>query len=79
MPDEKSVPYPLFELYGPPCPVEGCKGVLTQCMSFKTKKWFKQCNICQGEFEHTPASEGELGVFERALKAQGITVPRDGT
>jgi predicted RNA-binding Zn-ribbon protein involved in translation (DUF1610 family) len=30
------VPYPMFELFGPPCEVPGCKGVLVDTIHLKT-------------------------------------------
>ena len=53
----EKVPYPLFEIVGPPCPAPGCSGVLTPIMSLKTKEWFYECHICHGEFNRVPIED----------------------
>ena len=53
----EKVPYPLFEIVGPPCPAPGCKGVLTNTMSLKTKEWFYHCHVCNGEFNRMPIAD----------------------
>lgn len=44
-----NIPFPMFELYGPPCKIADCTGFLTNCMEFKTNIWFKRCSICKNE------------------------------
>lgn len=43
------IPYPMFELYGPPCEVPGCYGVLVDTVSIKTKRFFRKCATCGAE------------------------------
>ena len=50
----ETVPYPLFEIVGPPCPTPECTGVLTPTMSMKTREWFSHCHVCNGEFKRAP-------------------------
>lgn len=46
-----NVPFPLFELYGPPCLTEGCVGVgtlsATKANKFKDARY--RCSKCDGD------------------------------
>jgi hypothetical protein len=68
----EKVPYPLFEIVGPPCPAPGCKGVLTSTMSLKTKEWFGHCHVCNGEYTRAPAGS------KREWIPRGISVIEGG-
>lgn len=74
MTEPKRVPVPLFEPMGPPCPVEGCKGVLWQYMSFKTGQSWQQCTECGTKVDEMPIQERMdkavaviTAAFERSL------------
>ncbi len=40
------VPYPLFELVGPPCPTNGCGGTLVVHLNLGKKERFRVCSKC---------------------------------
>jgi hypothetical protein len=66
---------PMFELVGPPCEAPGCKGVLVDTLSLKTKMYSKQCATCHAEFYVMPAREAlawATRTIERVLKGEGI-------
>ena len=64
---------PMFELVGPPCEVPGCKGVLVDHISLRTKEFFRKCSVCGGEF-HRVSAEEKLAwakrLFRRVLKGE---------
>lgn len=60
------VPFPLFELYGPPCEAPGCKGVLVDTISLRTQMFFRKCATCGEEFYKMPAREA-LGWASRTI------------
>lgn len=67
------VEFPMFELFGPPCEAPGCKGVLVDHLSLKTKEFFRRCSVCEREFHRMPASEmlaWSKRVIERVLKGE---------
>lgn len=51
------VPFPIFELYGPPCEAPNCKGVLVDSMDLKTRDYFQRCSVCKGQFNRMPMAE----------------------
>lgn len=69
----EKVPYPLFEIVGPPCPAPGCKGVLTPTMSLKTRVWFSKCHVCNGEFSRAP-----LGSKRKWIRHRNLDVIKGG-
>jgi hypothetical protein len=46
----KNVDVPMFELYGPPCENEECKGVLILTMNRKAKDAYHKCSVCGERF-----------------------------
>jgi hypothetical protein len=48
------VPFPLFELVGPPCKKPPCQGTLIATMSLKTKEYFLRCAKCESNFDIEP-------------------------
>ena len=67
------VPFPMFELYGPPCEAPGCKGVLVDTLSLKTKEFFKKCATCGQEFYKMPARDAlawAVRTIEGAMKGE---------
>ena len=64
-----------MELMGPPCEVEGCKGVLIQHIT-KANECFKRCSICKAEFGRMPLAD-KLGwarrTIERAVKGEKVS------
>ena len=61
------VPYPMFELVGPPCEVPGCKGVLVDTIHLKTQMFFKKCATCGHEHYKMPVREA-MGWAVRTIK-----------
>jgi len=53
----KRVDFPLFELVGPPCEVDGCSGVLVSTICLKTADHFNQCSKCKAEFNRMTGQE----------------------
>lgn len=64
----EKVPYPLFEIVGPPCPAPGCKGVLTNTLSLKTRSWFSKCHVCNGEFRRAPLGSKREWIRHRTFR-----------
>lgn len=54
-----NAPSPLFELYGPPCLTEGCKGVgtLTATKASGFKDWKHRCSKCGGDCAYPAPKE----------------------
>ena len=48
---EERVAFPSFELMGPPCQTEGCKGVLVDHANWKTKEFYRKCSVCEQKFD----------------------------
>lgn len=61
------VPFPLFELYGPPCQAPGCKGVLVDTIHLKTQVFCRKCATCGEEFYQMPVREA-VGWAVRTIK-----------
>jgi hypothetical protein len=57
MTSHEHVEFPQFELIGPKCPIEGCKGVLVDHMSLRTKDFYRKCSVCEQEFDRMPAQQ----------------------
>lgn len=51
------VEFPQFELMGPRCSTEGCKGVLVDHLSLQSKDFYRKCSVCQQEFDRQPAQQ----------------------
>jgi hypothetical protein len=70
-----NVPFPMFELVGPPCEVPGCKGILVNTIHLKTWMFFKKCSTCGQEF-YTMSAREAMGwarrTIERALKKEKV-------
>lgn len=71
------VPFPLFELVGPPCEAPGCKGVMVDTMTIHDpKEVFRKCSTCGAESSRIPAVEA-LGyatrTIERVLRGEKIS------
>lgn len=67
------VPFPLFELYGPPCQAFGCKGVLVATIHLKTRVFCKKCATCGEEFYSMPVREvvgRAIRTINRAIKGE---------
>lgn len=68
-----NVDIPLFEIVGPPCEVDGCKGVLTDCVDPKTQDFFHRCSVC-GAIAHRMTGKEKLAwavrTIEGALKGE---------
>lgn len=54
----KNVPFPMFELMGPPCDTEGCTGVKVRSIALKTQMMFNQCSVCNAKTEEMTVKEG---------------------
>jgi hypothetical protein len=64
------VPFPMFELVGPPCLDTSCKGVLVDHLDRTTKDFFRRCSVCNAESSRMPAEEalkGAVSTIERVL------------
>jgi hypothetical protein len=46
----KHVEFPLFELVGPSCKENDCKGTLIDTYALKEKILYKKCSVCQKKF-----------------------------
>lgn len=71
MSDRISVPQ--FELIGPPCESEGCKGVLVDYVTVDVKEYFQKCSVCHQEFGRMSVQDKldwALRTIERAVKGQ---------
>lgn len=67
----KRVPFPSFEPMGPPCPVEGCKGVLWQHISTQVDMSWKQCTACHAKVDEGPTSQKldkAIEIIEKAFE-----------
>lgn len=72
---DKPVIYPIFELSGPPCEVEGCSGVLVSTICLRTQDHFKKCSKCGTEFYRMTGQEALdwcQRVFNRVLKGEKV-------
>lgn len=44
-----NVKFPLFELCGPKCTVDGCDGILVTHLVNKTHKLYRKCSKCESK------------------------------
>jgi hypothetical protein len=62
------VPFPLFELIGPPCTEPGCKGVLVDHLTMRApREFFRRCATCGAESGRILASDA-LGYARRTIE-----------
>lgn len=75
------VPFPKFELVGPPCLDTSCKGVLVDHLDLLSKDFYRQCSVCKTRSGRMPAKDKLKEVVETIervamgdFKTSGLTV-----
>jgi predicted RNase H-like HicB family nuclease len=72
------ITFPLFELYGPPCLTEGCKGVgtwtATKASGFKD--WRYRCSECSGDCAYSAPKEFSYRITTNWDDQEGAFIAR---